>query len=896
MSEEKSGVDLTQAAENRDDLCPTHLVWLTPENRCPLCDGDQPLPQRVARVCLFTDLVGSTDLKQRLGDLTAGKAIKRHNDLFRDCVDRYAGEVRTYLGDGFFATFELPSSALSCALAFQQGLAGLDVPERLYARVGINMGELPLPEEGADPSDVQSGQVDMAARVMGLAENGQVLMTRSAFDLARPVLTAGPGGERLEWIAHGPFEIKGFDGSTEIFEVGIPGLSPLRPPAGSSKAKRITTGQGQTLGWRPGLGLDIPARLGWRLEKKLGEGGFGEVWLGVHTELKHRRAFKFCFEAGRIRMLRREVALLRVLRKALGERDDIAKVLEWQIKEPPYFLETEFASDGSLLDWAEARGGIGSVPIADRLEIIAQAADALAAAHSVGILHRDIKPQNILISTQEGRPHVRLADFGIGALFNKQLIEKATARAGESGTSGGVSLTELSQALEAATSSESSTYRYTDPDVLGGHPPTISSDIYSLGIVLYQAIVGDFTRGLGSGWEHKIEDEMLRGDVLSCVAIREHRLECATTLSRNLRALDGRRAARKEQDRRVRRHQRLRIGGALAAGALALVGLVSSSRQLQKLNTVSEQAILKIHLVTAHWIAEVVDRELGQAETAVRRTASDPRILSCLDPGPREPCQELLKEAYREHGDRGIRSFALADRTGLMRAMEPPDPELLGKCYIDREWFHGSPCPAPPDNPCADPSVLSRCGPIASTHVSAPFTSRAQDRARIFAVSSPVRRPGSDLPAGVLLVSRGLTSLREKLSETPGLEEGLGLDVILISDRQDVIVHPAIPTVTRGPLPRWESPPEFRNKDGSLASLYDPVEKRSYPASFSKVGSREWVVITRSPERDGVRVALTEVIEVSRWSSLVLRAFGIIGLAVLGVLIVRAVRRTPPEA
>jgi len=138
-------------------LCPTHQYWLTPENRCPLCDGDQPLPKRVTRVFLFTDLVGSTDLKRRLGDVRAASVIQRHNKLFRECLIRFDGREENNLGDGFFATFDLPSSALSCALAFQQGLAEMAEPERLYARVGINIGEIPIPDhEDADASALLS--------------------------------------------------------------------------------------------------------------------------------------------------------------------------------------------------------------------------------------------------------------------------------------------------------------------------------------------------------------------------------------------------------------------------------------------------------------------------------------------------------------------------------------------------------------------------------------------------------------------------------------------------------------------------------------------------------------------------------------------------------------------
>ena len=123
--------------------------------------------------------------------------------------------------------------------------------------------------------------------------------------------------------------------------------------------------------------------------------------------------FKFCFEAERLRSLKREVTLFRLMRETLGHRRDIARLLEWDFDEAPYFLESEYGDD--LVRWAERRGGLAAVPLETRLELAAGIADALAAAHSVGVLHKDVKPSNALISHDgDGRPYARLADFGIG--------------------------------------------------------------------------------------------------------------------------------------------------------------------------------------------------------------------------------------------------------------------------------------------------------------------------------------------------------------------------------------------------------------------------------------------------------------------------------------------------
>ncbi len=239
---------------------------------------------------------------------------------------------------------------------------------------------------------------DLAARVMSLAIGGQILLTRFPFDETRhfvrehPTVT-GKDAPQLRWLAHGPYLLKGRDEPMEIFEVGAEGLAPLIPPPDGEKAKRaIRPGEEETLGWRPAIGLEIPGRLGWRLTALLGKGGFGEVWTGEHAKLHQRRAFKFCFDDERLRALKREVTLVRLLRTALGDRDDIVRFHELKLDEPPFYLESDLAPHGNLLQWAEKQGGLAAISLAPRIAIVAHTATALAAAHSIGVLHKDIKP------------------------------------------------------------------------------------------------------------------------------------------------------------------------------------------------------------------------------------------------------------------------------------------------------------------------------------------------------------------------------------------------------------------------------------------------------------------------------------------------------------------------
>ena len=154
---------------------------------------------------------------------------------------------------------------------------------------------------------------------------------------------------------------------------------------------------------RPAIDQAVPGT-GWVLEKKLGEGGFGEVWLGRDKRLKTERVFKFCFRADRVRSLKREATLFRLLKERAGEHPNIVAIESVYFDELPYYILMQHVAGQDLASWCESQGGIEKVPLETRLEIVAQIADALQAAHDSGVIHRDVKPSNILVSNQSENP------------------------------------------------------------------------------------------------------------------------------------------------------------------------------------------------------------------------------------------------------------------------------------------------------------------------------------------------------------------------------------------------------------------------------------------------------------------------------------------------------------
>ncbi len=525
-------------------------------------------PQYAARpmvtTLLMTDLVDSTKLVGQLGDTKAAAIFARQDRLARDLLQAHGGQEIDKT-DGFLMLFARPVDAVLYALAYHEGLAKLseELDTKLEVRTGIHLGELILhpnaPEDvdhGAKPVEVEGFAKPMTARIMSLALGGQTLMTQAAFDLARRgVVGSDKAPGDTKWLAHGAYILKGCDEPVEVCEVGTDGVAPLRPPPDTEKTRRsVVAGDEETLGWRPAAGLAVPQRQGWMLERKLGEGGFGEVWLALHVPTKERRVFKFCFDAARLRSLKRELTLFRLMRDALGDRKDIARLYEVQLEEPPFFLERGFTPSGSIVDWAKSQGGINNVPVETRLDMVARTARAVVAAHSVNILHKDIKPGNVLVYEDEsGHPRPRLADFGIGTLTEEG---KHKGR--------NITMAGFSSDLGMDDSSLATTRMYSPPELLAGKPFTVLGDIYALGVFLYQMVVGDLDRPLAHGWETDVQDSCLRDDIAECVkGDEEQRMGSAQGLAKRLETLP--------QRRRAARRRRLTRLGAMAALVLVVL-------------------------------------------------------------------------------------------------------------------------------------------------------------------------------------------------------------------------------------------------------------------------------------------------------------------------------------
>lgn len=483
------------------------------------------------------------------------------------------------------ALFERPTQALRFALDVQQTTANDEAkgtPVPIFS-VGVHLDEIEVGDRSTAGGEmphraVAGAAVPVVLALCASAGDRQILTSRAVFDIGRAAAEAiSPAQSTLRWLAHGDYALEGQSGPLEVFEVGAHGFAPLEAPAGSPSLRAVGI-ERTVLGWRPAPGQSVPQRPHWQLRRKLGEGGFGEVWLTEHAKTGDKRVFKFCVEVDRLRSLQREVTLFRLLKESLGSRRDITRILDWNFERAPYFLELEYVEGGSFSDWAMSQGGMASVPLATRLEIVAQAGEALAAAHSIGILHKDVKPGNMLIGPgRDEKPRVLLTDFGIGRLTDPSQLADADITS--------LGLTEA--ATPNTPASDSGTRLYIAPELLEGRMASIQSDIYALGVVLYQAVVGRFDRAMGPGWRRNVDDPLLCEDIAQCVDLApEHRPLSAREVAERLRALESRRERIEEERRRrqeeeatrqalARSQRRRKLLTGVAAASLAVAAVVA---------------------------------------------------------------------------------------------------------------------------------------------------------------------------------------------------------------------------------------------------------------------------------------------------------------------------------
>jgi class 3 adenylate cyclase len=203
------GTELVIRAGDAYEIPPGHDAWV---------EGDEPwesveftsghtyalspedLGERTLATLLFSDVVDSTAMLDRLGDRAWAELLQEHNTRARAAIDQYRGREMATLGDGFLALFDGPARAVRAAEAMEQATAELG----LWLRFGIHTGEIEI--VGGQARGVA---VHTAARVAALAGAGELLVSATTHDLLE--------GSGLLFEFHGEHELKGLRGSRRLY-------------------------------------------------------------------------------------------------------------------------------------------------------------------------------------------------------------------------------------------------------------------------------------------------------------------------------------------------------------------------------------------------------------------------------------------------------------------------------------------------------------------------------------------------------------------------------------------------------------------------------------------------------------------------------------------------------
>src|SRR3981081_674876 len=222
--------------------------------------------------------------------------------------------------------------------------------------------------------------------------------------------------------------------------------------------KTVAAPSGPELGFK--AGEVVPGREQWRLSRPMEISGSSEVWLAENPKTREQRVFKFAADGARLKGLKREITISRFLRESLGERPEFVRILEWNFETSPFFLESEYAGP-NLAEWAEKQGGLSKIRYETRLQLLVNIAQGVAAAHDIGVLHKDLKPANVLvIPGNNGGWQIKLADFGSASLFDPSRLHAL-----------GITNLGFTQTSSLDAQSVSGTLRYLPPEVLAGQCP-----------------------------------------------------------------------------------------------------------------------------------------------------------------------------------------------------------------------------------------------------------------------------------------------------------------------------------------------------------------------------------------------------------------------------------------
>ena len=379
---------------------------------------------------LFTDIAGSTSFFDRNGD-TAGLAmIHRHDELARTVVQRHSGKVIKTIGDSAMAEFPDPSSAVRAGVEIERQFLKLNstLPqsERVEVRIGIHSGV-----GFRKGNDLFGDVVNVAARIVKRTAPAQILISRAIYEAV-----SKESDLHCQWLSK--FTIDGRVEKEDIFEVAWTDAEAYR------EVRERLTGPSS-----------IPPR--YEVLSQVGTGGTGVVYKVRDLETDEIVALKIlkpeiAADPAVQDNFKRELCLARKI-----THKNVCRIHDFSRSNGTAYASMEFIEGESLLSRLNR---VGALPVNQAFEIARQICAGLREAHAQGIVHRDLKPANIMLD-RSGT--VKIMDFGVA-----RLIE---GNGPMTGTIVG-------------------TPAYMAPEQAELKPVGPCTDIYALGLVLYEMITG----------------------------------------------------------------------------------------------------------------------------------------------------------------------------------------------------------------------------------------------------------------------------------------------------------------------------------------------------------------------------------------------------------------------
>jgi serine/threonine protein kinase len=373
------------------------------------------------------------------------------------------------------------------------------------------------------------------------------------------------------------------------------------------------------------------------LLEKLGAGGLGEVWKARDRRLNRVVALKFLSagEGAAPRELLREARAASAL-----NHPNIAMVFEVGEAEGQTYLAMEFVEGETLRRRMERP----PVTLDEAMEIARQVSVALAAAHSAGIIHRDLKPENIMLRVDG---YVKLVDFGLA----KKLPW------GEEET-----LDSLGGSLSSGTGMLVGTFAYMSPEQARGLEVTPASDIFSLGIILYELLSG----------EHPFRGPTPMDTLTAIINKEPPPLESrAPNVPKPLNDSVKRALRKNPSERHSSAREFVEALKAAPAAATSEPAVVRKPRWRQALGA----ALISSLLAVGGWFA-VSQRGEGDAAPAVQsvavlmlRTQAEDARAASLAEGLTEEISSALSAA----------GFSVASRSAVLELGSAPDPRKAGE-------------------------------------------------------------------------------------------------------------------------------------------------------------------------------------------------------------------------